>query len=275
MIGQIIKIISNLYTVKANNELYECHARGKFRNDDITPVVGDYCQFDAKNNYIMELLPRRNSLSRPNIANVDIALIVTSLKEPDLSLNLLDKQLTMVLYEQIKPIICFTKADLLTKKELKEITKIKKYYEKIGFKTVYNYQCFKLMRLLKHKTVVVAGQTGAGKSSLLNCLDKKLDIKTAPISKALGRGKHTTSHVELYAIKTSLIADTPGFSALSVSQMTPTEIKDTFIEFSLYPCPYRDCQHLQEPDCEVIKAIKNKKILNTRYENYQNFIKER
>lgn len=275
MNGQIVKIISNLYTVKINNELFECRACGKLRNQEITPIVGDYCFIDLKNKYIMDILPRKNSLSRPVIANVDYALIITSVKEPDLSLNLLDKQLTMVLHCQIKPIICFTKIDLLTKKERQAFNKIKKYYEKIGIKTVNNYQKLKLRRLLRQKIVVLAGQTGAGKSSLLNSLDKKLNIKTAPISRTLGRGKHTTSHVELYPIYTSFIADTPGFSSLSCSNMTKEEIKNSFLEFNKYSCPYRDCNHLEEPDCKVKEAVNKGQIKKSRYDNYLSFIKER
>ena len=184
MQGQIIKIISNLYTVKLDNEIIDCRARGKFRNDKITPIVGDYCIVDKDNNYILEILPRKNSLKRPVIANVDYALIVTSVKKPDLSLNLLDKLLSLSIMSNIKPIICLTKIDLLNADEKKELNNIIKYYKKIGFKVVKNTDKLKIKLLLKNKLTVLGGQTGAGKSSLLNRLNKNLNLKTAEISEA-------------------------------------------------------------------------------------------
>ena len=272
MEGQIVKILSNLYFVNSNGKIYECHSRGKFRNDKITPTVGDYVKFDDINNYILEILPRKNTLVRPLVSNIDQAFIVTSCKSPDFSSNLLDKLLVILEFHNIKPIICLTKKDLLSKNELKEIKKIKKYYEKIGYTVLWNTNLFKIKRLFKNKTTVFTGQTGAGKSSLLNKLNKKLKLETGEISKALGRGKHTTRHVELIELFKGKVLDTPGFSSISFEELNNENIKNGFIEFSKYDCPYQDCMHLKEKECKVIEAVKNNKILASRYENYQKII---
>jgi len=274
MQGQIVKIISNLFTIKAGNKLYDCHARGKLRLNNQPPLVGDYCVFNVADKYILELLPRKNYLNRPAIANVDLAIIVTSLKAPDLVLNLLDKQLTIIMANKIEPVICFTKKDLLIRKETKRIKKITSYYQQLGIKVLFNTNCSQLKKLIKNKIVVLTGQTGAGKSSLVNTLDKSLTIRTNEISKALNRGKHTTTHVELYPINHGYIADTPGFSAIDAQHLSAEEIKATFIEFNKYQCPYQNCQHLAEPNCAVKEAVIAQKILASRYENYCKMIKE-
>ena len=269
MEGTIVRIISNLYTVEANAKLYECHARGKFYHDKLTPLVGDRVKFDEKNNYILELLPRTNSLERPMIANVSMAVIVTSVK-PNLDLNLLDKLLTVIIHNRIEPIICFTKLDLLSYQEKKNIKKIIKYYNNIGIKALPNYKQRVLTKLTANKVVVLAGQTGAGKSSLLNRLDKSLNLETNPISKALGRGVHTTRHVELFKYKKSLIADTPGFSALDLKTLSISEIRDTFPEFKV-GCDFNDCLHRNEQKCRVKDLVTTGKIMESRYQNYLKF----
>lgn len=274
MQGKIVRIVSNLYTVDVNGKLYNCHARGKFRNEKLTPLVGDLCNIDPENNYILEINSRKNELQRPVIANVDIALIITSCKSPDLSLSLLDKLISNVIINRIDPVICFTKLDLLNKEELKMIKKIMKYYSSIGIKVFNNKENFRLKRFLKNKTVVLTGQTGAGKSTLLNKLDKKLNLKTQEISEALGRGKHTTRHVELFNIGKILIADTPGFSALEFTNITKEELKESFKEFNNYDCEYKDCIHNNEKNCAIKKAVQNGEILESRYENYLKFLKE-
>ena len=177
MQGKIIKIISNLYTIQTEEGLIECHARGKFRNEKITPLVGDYCIIDKENQYILELLPRKNYLERPMIANVDVALIVTSVKKPNLSFQLLDKMLSIVTLNKIEPVLCFSKLDLLSKQEKKEFKKIVTSYQKIGYQVVTNQKLTKLKKILKNKIVVITGQTGAGKSTLLNKLDKKIKLE--------------------------------------------------------------------------------------------------
>ena len=268
MEGKIVRIISNLYTVVSNDKKYECNARGKIRFENLTPLVGDIVEFDDKDNYILKIKERKNSLDRPMIANVDSALIITSVKKPDLSLLLLDKQISLCLKNNIEPILVFTKLDLLSKKEIKNIKEVLKYYTKIGFKVTTNRNLYKLKRYIKNKTLVLTGQTGAGKSSLLNKLDKNLNLATNEISEALGRGKHTTRHVELFRYKSSLIADTPGFSSLDLKDFTRDDIKNTFIEFNNVTCPYKDCTHTKEKECKIKELVNNKKILKSRYDNY-------
>ena len=274
MEGQIIKIISNTYSVKINNEVYECKARGKFRNDKITPVVGDRCIIDCKNCYIIDILPRKNFLERPLIANIDMAVIVTSVKKPDLSLNLLDKLISLITINKITPVICFTKLDLLNKEELKDLKKLIKYYKTIGIKAFTNKKVRKLMNELKNNIVVFTGQTGAGKSTLLNKISPVLNLKTGEISESLGRGKHTTRHVELFEIKKMYIADTPGFSSLDISNYSKEEIKNSFIEFRGNNCKFSDCFHINEKQCEIKDKVDRGIILKSRYENYLNFIKK-
>lgn len=268
MEGKITKIISNLYTVTVDNKSYDCRARGKIRYEKITPLVGDRVIFDEKEKYILKILDRKNSLDRPMISNVDSVLIITSVKKPDLSLNLLDKELVLTISNNIEPIIVFTKLDLLKKSEIKYIKNIMKYYSKIGIKVCTNRNLYKLKRYIKNKTLVLTGQTGAGKSSLLNKLDKKLNLATNEISEALGRGKHTTRHVELFKYKTSFIADTPGFSSLDLNDVSLDDIKNSFIEFNGVDCPYKDCTHTKEKECKIKELVNNKKILKSRYENY-------
>ena len=270
MEGTIVKILSNLFTVEISNKFYDCHARGKFRKDKLTPRVGDKVIVDLENKYILDIKERKNVFDRPMIANIDSAIIVTSVKKPDLSLNLLDKQLCLIISKNVEPIIVLTKMDLLKNYELKEVKKLIKYYKSIGINVVTNKQTFKLTKLIKNKMVVLTGQTGAGKSTLLNKLDKKLNLATGAISEALGRGKHTTRHVELFKYKSSLIADTPGFSALDIEDLSNDEIKNSFLEFKLN-CKFKDCNHIKEAGCQVIRNVNNNKILLSRYENYLKF----
>ncbi len=272
--GQIVKIISNAYTVSSNKEEFTCHMRGKFRNLKMTPVVGDYVTIDTELKTVEEILPRKNYLIRPFVANIDQAIIVTSVKEPDLSLNLLDKLLVIMHKNNIEPIICLTKIDLLNKDELQSINKLFTYYESLGYKVLHNSEENKIIQVFKNKTTVLTGQTGAGKSSLLNRLDKSLELKTGEISKALGRGKHTTRHVELLELFDGKVLDTPGFSNLDFSSFTKEEIKDAFIEFDNYSCKYRDCMHLKEEECRVKDALNSGAILASRYENYQKILAE-
>ena len=272
MKGQIVKILSNLYFVNDGSKVHECHSRGKFRNDKITPVVGDYVVFDDENNYILEILPRKNYLIRPLVSNIDQGIIVTSVKHPDFSSNLLDKLITVMEHNDIEPILCFSKWDLLTEDETDKIENICSYYEKIGYVTVKNTELDRIKDLLKDKTSVFTGQTGAGKSTLMNHLDSNLNLETGEISLALGRGKHTTRHVELIEMYGGKVLDTPGFSSIDFSNLTKEEIKNTFIEFDNYLCPFRDCMHINEKECEVKRNVENGNILASRYENYQKFL---
>ena len=277
MEGIIIKNISNDYVVLCKNGEYTCKPRGKFRNDKITPLVGDNVIIDPNNKYILEIKKRKNMLIRPSVANIDQAIIVSSVKEPNFSTNLLDKLLVIVTYNNIKPIICLTKLDLLNESELKEIDMYIKYYSSLGYTVVSNQDKKLIKELLKDKLTVITGQSGAGKSTLLNMLDKSLELKTNAISKALGRGKHTTRHVELYNIDGGLVVDTPGFSAIDLSDIPNIAIRDNMIEMyeNLSECKYRDCMHIKEDGCAVKRKVENREILISRYNNYKSFIERK
>ncbi|MBQ8193119.1 MAG: ribosome small subunit-dependent GTPase A [Bacilli bacterium] len=274
MEGIIIKNQSNDYTVRTKRGINICKPRGKFRLDNITPLVGDIVDIDDINNYILEIKPRKNSLIRPQIANVDIAIIVTSVKEPDFDSNLLDKLLTIISYNNITPVICLTKLDLLNAEELNKVKEISSYYQKIGYNVVTNNDIKEIKKIIENKIIVFAGQSGAGKSSLLNKLDRNLSLETNDISKALGRGKHTTRCVTLYNIDTALVADTPGFSSVDFRDMTKLDIRDNMKEMfdNLDSCKYRDCMHIKEDDCEVRNLVEKGEILESRYNNYKTFI---
>ena len=274
MQGIIIKNISNDYVVESNEKQYTCKARGKFKKDKIIPLVGDKCIFDEEKKYIIELLPRSTELVRPPVANINQAFIITSAKEPDYSSNLLDKLLCIIEYNNITPVICFTKLDLLNEEEKQKIEETISYYKKIGYKVFKNTEIEEIKKSFKEKITVFTGQSGAGKSTLLNKLNPSLNLKTNEISQALGRGKHTTRHVELIEMYGGLIADTPGFSSISFIGMKDEDISDNFIEFNEYRefCEYKDCMHISETDCEIKRQL-GKNILDSRYENYLKFIK--
>ncbi len=274
MEGIIIKSISNDWTVFANNNVFVCKARGKFRTNNISPMVGDNVLFDEENRIITEIKPRKTILKRPPVTNVDQALIVTSVKDPDFSSNLLDKLLVTISYNNIKPIICWTKLDLLNSSERKEIDKYINYYENIGYESITNENINTLKKIFENKLTVFTGQSGAGKSTLINLLNKNLNLKTNEISKVLGRGKHTTRHVELYNIYNGFIVDTPGFSSIDLNKLPPIAIRDNMLEMYNYlpNCKYRDCMHLNEDGCAIKNLIKTSQILPSRYDNYKKFI---
>lgn len=269
--GIITKINSDTYTVRVNNSFYDCKARGKFRNDKVKPFVGDNVKVDLDTLVISEVLERKNFLLRPPVANIDIALIVTSIVKPNLSLNLLDKLISIIRINKIEPVIVLTKLDLCTKNDLIEVKKLVKYYESIGIKVFTNKKIRRIKKHLKNKIVTVCGQTGAGKSTLLNKFDKHLYLNTDEISEALGRGKHTTRIVELFQIDKFSIVDTPGFSSIDIDIYSEEEIRNSFQEFSKYTCKFKDCKHLNEMGCSIKN---NENILSSRYENYKKFLGE-
>ena len=275
MIGRIVKSLSNDYTVETQNQKYTCKARGKFRNQNQTPLVGDFVDFDPNTNYILNIKPRKNTLPRPPVANIDTSYIITSLKEPDFSSNLLDKLILISEYNQIKPIIVFTKKDLLTEKQWEDLKKYIDYYQKIGYPVFLNTQISEIKQTFKDKFSVLTGQSGAGKSTLINKIDPSLNLQTNEISKALNRGKHTTRHTEALELAGGLVADTPGFSALDLSNLTKEDIRDNFTEFNNFECKYRDCIHVKEDGCLVKEKVKKGEILQSRYENYLNFLQDK
>lgn len=275
MQGRIIKNISNDYTVQTKTgDVFVCKCRGKFRNMKIIPLVGDEVLFDEENNYILEILPRKNELKRPPVSNISQVMILTSVKHPNFSSYLLDKLITIIEYNCIEPIICFTKLDLLNEEEMHEIEIIMNYYQKIGYQVYRNTDLEQIKHIFQDKITVFTGQSGAGKSTLLNHLDANLQLKTSEISYALGRGKHTTRHVELIPLFGGLVADTPGFSALDF-EMDKASIRDQFKEFEMYKeyCKYKDCMHDKEDHCMVKDKVEDGTILKSRYENYIQFIR--
>lgn len=274
MEGRVIKLISNKWTVLVGKKIFECSSVGKFKYLKVSPLVGDIVEIDEKNNLITKILPRKNELIRPPVSNIDQAIILVSCKEPDFSSNLLDKMLVVIEYNNIKPIICFTKYDLLDNTD--EIDDIINYYRSIGYLVYINSELSDIKQILKGKLSVLTGQTGVGKSSLLNKLKTDLNLPTGEISKALGRGRHTTRHIELLEIEDGLVADTPGFSSLDFMGMTKKDIKDNFIEFyeNEDKCKYQDCIHIKEDLCFIKELVNKGKIRNTRYDNYVKFISQ-
>lgn len=277
MEGIIVKNISNDYTVRCGTQEYICKPRGRFRKENISPLVGDYVVIDEENNYILEINPRKNELVRPSVANIDQAVIIMSIAYPDFSDNLLDKLLTILEFNNVKPIICFTKLDLLKEEERTEAYSFMDYYKRIGYEVYNNTELDKIKKIFKNKLTVFTGQSGAGKSTLINKLNPSLNLKTDEISLALGRGKHTTRHVELIDLYDGLVADTPGFSNVSFFGMTQSDIRDSFTEFNQYRdmCEYKDCMHDNELNCEIKKQLEQNNILKSRYQNYLKFIDRR
>lgn len=278
--GKIIKALSGFYYVLSENNIIECRARGNFRNNKITPLVGDIVTIKKENDslgYIIDIQERENELIRPKIANVDYNIIVTSLKEPEFSSKLLDKLIVLNEYSDVKTIIIFTKWDLLDSEEKLKYEKIFNYYESLGYIILKNNteDTDKLKKYISGKYVSISGQSGSGKSTFINKLSSgKFELETAKISKMLGRGKHTTRHIEFHQIDDFYIADTPGFSSLDITFIEKEDLKYLFIEFSKEDCKYLTCNHIDEPNCGVKNILDDSYILE-RYNNYKILFKEK
>ncbi|KIY21640.1 MULTISPECIES: ribosome small subunit-dependent GTPase A [Mesobacillus] len=282
--GKIIKALSGFYYVSNENGVVQCRGRGIFRKNKITPLVGDEVVFQAENDkegYILEVKERKNELVRPPIANVDQAILVFSAVEPEFSTALLDRFLVLVEYNHIKPIICITKMDLTNDEQKSRLDGFAGDYRNAGYEVIFTSSetsegLEKLSPHIEGKISVFAGQSGVGKSSLLNAIRPDLDLKTDVISSHLGRGKHTTRHVELLSIKNGLVADTPGFSSLEFTDLEVEELNACFPDIAQISedCKFRGCLHMAEPKCAVKTAVVSGTLPEYRYEHYKDFLLE-
>ncbi|GAB3793749.1 ribosome small subunit-dependent GTPase A [Virgibacillus kimchii] len=282
--GRIVKALSGFYYVKSGNKVYQCRGRGVFRKNKITPLVGDFVKFDIsdeKEGYVIEVEKRKNELVRPPIANIDQAIIVSSAVKPDFSTRLLDRFLVLIEARNIKPIIFITKLDLASPSLKKELESFREDYRRIGydaelFSAKDVSQASGLHLYFPGKVSVIAGQSGVGKSSLLNTLEPSLVLQTGEISESLGRGKHTTRHVELVEVNGGLVADTPGFGSLELEGIELNDLGDCFPEIrqKSAACKFRGCSHNKEPKCAVKQAVEAKEIPLYRYEHYLRFYEE-
>ena len=283
--GKIIKGIGGFYYVDTENGLYECRARGIFRKNKITPLVGDRVSISVvdkenKKGVVEEIEKRDTELVRPPIANVDKALIVFAIKNPSPNLSLLDRFIVLAEKENLEIVIVFTKVDLDTDGEL--LGELKDIYEVSGYKVIsvsnkLKLNIDKIKEELKENTVVFAGPSGVGKSSLLNEVDKNFELKTGEVSDKIKRGKHTTRHAELLKLECGgMVADTPGFSSLTLDDIDESELKEYFIEFDKYDeCRFGSrCIHENEPSCAVKEAVENGEISKKRYESYIQLLNE-
>ncbi len=269
--GIIVKSIGGLYFTESSDNVYECKARGVFRNKGIAPCVGDRAVFE--DGVITEILPRKNHLIRPLLSNLDQLIFVVSVAEPSPNMLLLDKFIAVAEYQNIEPVIVITKTDI------EDCSRIVSIYEKTGISIYtidYNSDnpAEKIRVLLKDKISAFTGNSGVGKSTLLNEVCGDFNIPTGEISKKLGRGKHTTRHAELYKLPWGgYIADTPGFSTFETNKyniIRKEDLADCFREFRQYEgdCRFRDCSHTTEKGCRIIEAVENGEIPQSRHESY-------
>ena len=280
MTGKIIKGIAGFYYVNdGENRVYQCRAKGIFRNRKIKPLVGDNVEFsildeEAGEGNIDEILPRKNALVRPAAANVDQALVLFALTQPSPNLNLLDRFLVMMAMEEIPVVICFNKADLGDGAMEEEYKKI---YEGAGYEVHFisartDLGMDQVRELLRGRTTVLAGPSGVGKSSLTNRIQPEASMETGGISRKIERGKHPTRHSELFFVeKDTYMMDTPGFSSMYTPEIEASELKEFFPEFAEFEdeCRFLGCVHIGERVCGVKEAVKEGKISLSRYENYR------
>ena len=285
MRGKIIKGIAGFYYVHTSqNIVYECKAKGIFRNQKVKPLVGDNVEIEINDEaeetgIIVEIFPRENELIRPAVANVDQAMVIFAVAEPTPNLNLLDRFLIMMHKQGVNTIVCFNKRDIVTEKEmtLLEQTYLRCGYNVIFTSTIQKDNISEAYDLLKGKTTVLAGPSGVGKSSIINVLQPDAHMETGSVSVKIKRGKHTTRHSELiYVEDNTYIMDTPGFSSLLINEIEKDELKEYFIEFKEYEndCRFVGCIHMNEPGCAVKKALQEDKISKIRYNNYVDLYEE-
>lgn len=279
--GQIRKALSGFYYVYHEGETYQTRGRGNFRNRNITPLVGDWVEFESTNltdGYLLEVLERENELIRPPVSNVDLGVVVTSCVQPNFSYNLLDRFLVTLESKRIKPIIYITKVDIASDDVIEELQQMREYYESIGYPVLFSENGKKenLTEFFTDNLTVFMGQSGAGKSTLLNNIAPQLDLEVGEISEALGRGRHTTRHVELLELNGGLVADTPGFSSIEFLEIELEDLPKEFPEFleASQFCKFRECMHHKEPKCEVKHRVETGEILQSRYDNYLQFAEE-
>ncbi|MFT9469887.1 ribosome small subunit-dependent GTPase A [Leuconostoc pseudomesenteroides] len=278
--GRIIRSLSGYYDIQLDGtqEIQRTRARGEFRNSKQKPLVGDFVDFesDRDEGLIWAIHDRRNVLVRPPVANIDIAVIITAVKEPNFTANLLDRQLVALEAAGVDPLIYFSKFDLLPSEERQMMKQVVQDYRQIGYPVIESTAPNAFDQLkdeLQGKVSVFMGQTGAGKSTLLNHLSPNLGLETGEVSKALSRGKHTTRQVTLIRVDDALIADTPGFSSYEVFDFSAETLDDFFPEFVAVRsnCRFRGCLHLNEPACAVKEAVTVGTISQSRYNSYKAF----
>ncbi|MCE4965588.1 ribosome small subunit-dependent GTPase A [Staphylococcus chromogenes] len=280
--GRIIRSLSGVYRVDVDGTLYDAKPRGLFRKKQISPIVGDIVDIDDETHasgYIHHIHPRKNELKRPPVSNIDLLVIVMSAVSPNFSTQLLDRFLVIGHSYGLKPRIVITKKDLATKEEINEIENILSIYEDIGYATQFvgkDDAASEIFTEWEPGLAVLSGQSGVGKSSLLNKFQPTFNIETNEISTSLNRGKHTTRHVELYPRAEGFIADTPGFSALDFDHIDKETLRDNFIEISRYgeQCKFRDCYHVNEPKCHVKASVEAGEISEFRYQHYVQLLNE-
>jgi len=285
MEGKIIKGIAGFYYVDVPEEgVYQCRAKGIFRNKKQKPLIGDNVEMEVTHvedmeGNVVKILPRKNELVRPTVSNVDQAFIVFAVAQPDPNINLLDRFLIAVMMNDIDAIICFNKSDLLSDEKIAEMSRI---YSSAGYKTMtisaHEDDSFsEIKELMKNKTTVFAGPSGVGKSSIINLIQEHTHMEIGQISEKIKRGKHTTRHANLIAIDShSYVVDTPGFSTLQLDKLYAEDIKTYFLEFLKYDdqCKFRGCNHISEPGCAVKKALEENKISASRYKSYLQIYEE-